>query len=55
MSDELLNDLAEDLDLGDMAAEFAEMTNKEEETFTEDLEGFAKGFPSWDLHPPKKK
>lgn len=20
---------------------------------TEDLEGFAKGFPKWDLHPPK--
>ena len=55
-------DLIEETD--DLAAEFgaddlsqfeAEMVEIEEEAeISEDLEGFAKGFPDWDLHPPKK-
>ncbi len=26
---------------------------EEEAAISEDLEGFANGFPDWDLHPPK--
>lgn len=37
-------------------AEEAGIDMKEEETvLAEDLDGFAKGFPNWDLLPPKKQ
>ena len=35
--------------LDEMVAEIEEEAN-----LSQDLEGFAKGFPDWDLHPPKK-
>ncbi len=38
-------------DLGDFALD--EFIVKEK-PLTEDLAGFASGFPDWDLHPPKK-
>ena len=45
---------SEDEDLAKMfAADIAEI--EEEATITEDLTGFAAGFPDWDLHPLKKK
>lgn len=31
-----------------------ELTKMEETSLSEDLEGFASCFPSWDLHPPIK-
>ena len=31
-----------------------ELSKMEETSLTEDLEGFASCFPSWDLHPPIK-
>lgn len=35
--------------------EFAlDLAQEEETELAEDLEGFAKGFPAWDLHPPIK-
>ena len=40
----------------DELAEFGlDFAQNEELELTEDLEGFAKGFPDWDLHPPKSK
>lgn len=48
------------VDLGgsyeDELAQFAfDLEQMEEEvSISEDLTGFAKGFPDWDLHPPKK-
>lgn len=39
-------------DFGDLA-EFGVEELVEEVALPEDMEGFAKGFPSWDLHPPK--
>ena len=39
----------------DELAEFGlDFAQNEEAELTEDLEGFAKGFPDWDLHPPIK-
>ncbi|MBQ8394194.1 MAG: hypothetical protein IJX49_01305 [Clostridia bacterium] len=39
----------------DELAEFgADLAQDEDAELTEDLEGFAKGFPAWDLHPPIK-
>lgn len=40
----------------DELAQFAiDLEQMEEEvSISEDLTGFAKGFPDWDLHPPKK-
>lgn len=49
---ELNNDFLEE-DFGDLA-EFGVENLTSQVEITEDLEGFAKGFPSWDLHPPKK-
>ena len=55
--------MADEKDLfADLGAEFGTGTDEvidvalEEEStvLSEDLEGFAKGFPSWDLLPPKK-
>lgn len=37
---------------GEPVDELAEM---EKTSLTEDLEGFASCFPSWDLHPPVKR
>ena len=53
--DDLLGDLGDSLgldDLGDFAT--AEKQDEEEE-LSSDFAGFAKGFPDWDLTPPKKK
>ena len=48
-----VNDLSEfaadDADLAQFAVEEA----KKEIVLPEDLNGFAKEFPAWDLHPPK--
>ncbi len=41
--DELASMFAEDIDKYDV-----------ETNISEDLAGFANGFPDWDLHPPKK-
>ena len=61
MSDEIKNPAEEDL-FADLGAELGiadvspDVTIEEEEfMLTEDLDGFAKGFPDWDLLPPKKK
>ena len=32
-----------------------ELVKMEQTSLTEDLEGFASCFPSWDLHPPVRK
>ncbi len=47
-----------DLSLDDLAEfstgnEEAVTLDEEEVVLAEDLEGFAKGFPNWDLLPPK--
>ncbi len=52
-------DLAADLGMSEedeLASLFASdiASIEEEAAISEDLEGFAKGFPEWDLHPPKK-
>lgn len=49
-------DLGLDMEgLGFSAEEMEQLGVVEEEVeLAEDLEGFAKGFPAWDLHPPKK-
>lgn len=44
----------EDLELMFGAPE-DEMIKMEKTSLTEDLEGFASCFPSWDLHPPVRK
>lgn len=46
-----LDDLAE---FSTGADEIAVTLEDDEIILTEDLEGFAKGFPNWDLLPPKK-
>lgn len=58
--DEATAEIADDVDLEaefgeDDLSEFAtDMTAVEEEAaISEDLEGFASGFPDWDLLPPK--
>ena len=41
-------------DLAEFGSDSAAITLDEEKIeLTEDLEGFAKGFPEWDLRPPK--
>ena len=52
--DELAGELmGGDDDLGAMfGSDFEEI--EAEAQLSQDLEGFANGFPSWDLHPPKK-
>ncbi len=42
---------SEDFDLSEFAMD--EIMPQEEISISEDLSGFAKGFPDWDLHPPK--
>ena len=46
MSDEVMN---QDIDLSQFGVEDL----PEEVELHEDREGFAKGFPDWDLRPPK--
>ncbi len=43
-------------DLAEFGSENEETVTLEEDEFVlaEDLEGFAKGFPNWDLLPPKE-
>lgn len=50
--DELKMDeeLGLEAEFGDLEAEMEAMAETEE--LAEDLEGFASGFPAWDLHPP---
>lgn len=41
-------------DLGEFSTENLNVTLEEENVvLSEDLDGFAKGFPNWDLLPPK--
>lgn len=48
-------DLGAEFGADDLSQFEADMFEIEEEAeISEDLEGFAKGFPDWDLHPPKK-
>lgn len=60
MADENKDSVTETSDFSlDDLAEFstgngeAVTLDEEEVVLTEDLEGFAKGFPDWDLLPPK--
>ena len=47
--------LGDEFGLDDLSEFEIDATEIEEEAeISEDLEGFAKGFPDWDLHPPKK-
>ena len=56
-----LEDLGSDLfgqnDEAELAAIFAAdiAAIEEEASLSQDLDGFAKGFPDWDVHPPKKR
>jgi hypothetical protein len=51
----------QNIDLADLGAQFGTQNDEtvsiedEEVNLSEDLEGFAKGFPSWNLEPPKEK
>lgn len=59
MADEIME---QDDDLASLGSEFGIDENlaetvtldEEEVVLAEDLEGFAKGFPDWDLLPPQK-
>lgn len=42
---------AADFDLSEFAVD--DDLPDEEVSISEDLSGFAKGFPDWDIHPPK--
>lgn len=48
----------EDQNFADLAAQFGqpqdELAQMEKISLTENLEGFASCFPTWDLHPPKR-
>lgn len=54
--EESSEDISEEFGADDLSEFEAEIFEIEEEAeISEDLEGFAKGFPDWDLHPPKSK
>ncbi len=62
-ADENVNVIEATDDLGAMFNEEDELASlfasdieaiEEDAAISEDLEGFAKGFPDWDLHPPMK-
>ena len=58
MSEETKDFEQDDLSLDDLAEFSTDGENvvtfdEEDIVLTEDLEGFAKGFPKWDLLPPK--
>lgn len=60
MEDNKVEQEVDDISLDDLAefssdtAEQAISLDEEEVVLAEDLEGFAKGFPNWDLLPPKE-
>ena len=61
MSEEMMAPGMEDLSLDDLSEfgisdDMSTITIEENEVvLSEDLAGFASGFPDWDLLPPKKK
>lgn len=64
MADEIKDTVTDgnaDISLDDLGAELgvsneaeAVTLDEDEVVLAEDLEGFAKGFPAWDLLPPQK-
>ncbi len=54
MADLELENGLDEFGLEDFGAEFKVEDIPDEVALSDDTEGFAKAFPKWDLHPPKK-
>ncbi len=57
MADEMNMDMGDLGDLGEFSMDgdgFAPVIEDEQEILSQDLQGFASGFPDWDLLPPKR-